>query len=424
MPTRLPTRSVAAFLASAVFTATASSAGVIALGKQVFDLTGRELDLGWLGLVEFAPAAVLVFVTGPVADRFDRRRVVAIAATGEALAALGLALYARTDPTSTVPIFALVLGFGVMRAFVAPAQRALPSDIASADELPHLVARFSIAWQVSMIVGPVAAGVLYTVDPAAPYVAMAALLMVGGLSALFVERPARVVHLDDLEAPTLGAAFEGLRFIRRQPILLGAISLDLFAVLFGGAVALLPAIAEKRLGTDAVGLGWLRAAVGIGAAATTLVLAVRPRQRRVGRTLLGVVALFGVFTIVLGVTRNYAVAFVALALLSGADAISVFIRATLVPLVTPEDRRGRVLAVENVFIGASNELGAFESGVVGAAFGAPAAVVAGGVATIGIAATWWFAFPALRGLDRFPTPEVLSPTAIVQASTQPTAARE
>jgi predicted MFS family arabinose efflux permease len=193
-----------------------------------------------------------------------------------------------------------------------------------------------------------------------------------------------------------------VRFVRTQPILLGAISLDLFAVLFGGAVALLPAIATDRLGVGAVGLGVLRAAIGIGAGGVTLVLTVRPVRRHIGRTLLFVVALFGVGTIVMGATTNFAVAFVALLILSGADSVSVFIRSTLVPLVTPRDKRGRVLAVESVFIGASNQLGAFESGVVGQLLGAPAGVVLGGVATLIVSALWWGLFPALRNVDGFP----------------------
>jgi hypothetical protein len=186
------------------------------------------------------------------------------------------------------------------------------------------------------------------------------------------------------------------------PLLLGAITLDLFAVLFGGAVALLPAIAEERLGVGAVGLGWLRAAIGIGAAVMTLHLAWRPLRRHVGATLFVAVAVFGLGTIVLGVTTSFAVAFGALVLLSAADAISVFIRGTLVPLVTPVRMRGRVLAFEMVFVGASNELGAFESGVAGQLLGPAAAVVLGGVATVAIAATWVLLFPALRRVDRFP----------------------
>jgi hypothetical protein len=271
---------------------------------------------------------------------------------------------------------------------------------------------------VAIIAGPVLGGTLYAVDERYPFVAMAVLLVLAGVSILFVRPEAGTLFvrpeagITSVVAPEdepphegregLHEALEGLRFIRGHAVLLGAISLDLFAVLFGGAVALLPAIAEDRLHVGAVGLGWLRAAGGIGAAIVTLALARAPLRQKVGRTLLFVVALFGVFTIVLGVTRSFAVAFIAMAVLSGADAISVFIRATLVPLVTPADKRGRVLAVENVFIGASNELGAFESGVAGQVLGPSGAVVLGGLATMAIAAGWSFAFPALRDVDRFP----------------------
>jgi hypothetical protein len=199
---------------------------------------------------------------------------------------------------------------------------------------------------------------------------------------------------------TVHDALEGIRFVRASPILLGVISLDLFAVLFGGAVALLPAIAEERLGVGAVGLGWLRAAVGIGAAAVTLVLTVRPVTRHVGSRMLVAVGLFGIGTIVLGLTTSYAIAWVALAVLSGADAVSVFIRGTLVPLVTPADKRGRVLAVEMVFIGASNELGEFESGVTAAWLGPELAVVVGGVGTCLVVLAWATMFRELRSVDR------------------------
>jgi predicted MFS family arabinose efflux permease len=203
------------------------------------------------------------------------------------------------------------------------------------------------------------------------------------------------------QRPTWGHAFEGLRFIKRTPIVRGAILLDLFAVLFGGAVALLPAIAEERLGVGNVGYGWLRAAPGIGALAMTMVLAVRPPSRRLGKLLYVVVAVFGVGTVVLGVTRSFVVAFIAVLVLSAADAVSVLIRATLVPLATPDDTRGRVMAVEAVFIGASNELGAFSSGVTGQLFGIGPAVVLGGVATLAVVGVWWVRYPALRDVDRF-----------------------
>jgi MFS family permease len=416
LPPTIWNRSIVALLTSIFTNTCASLVGVTALGIQIYDLTNREFDLGLLGLAEFAPSALLVLVTGSVADRFKRTRVMSVSAAIEAAAAVGLALYAASNPTSAAPIFVLVLVFGTGRAFAAPSGRALPADIVSAEQLPSLTARRAATWQSAIIVGPVIGGALYAVDPVAPYIAMTALLVIAGMSPWFIDVPVRPRHtaadpaLDapEIEPPatrgSLREAFEGLRFIRRSPILLGAISLDLFAVLFGGAVALLPAIAEDRLHTGSVGLGWLRAAGGIGAATVTLLIARRPITRRVGPVLLLVVALFGVGTIVLGATTVYIVAFIAMAVLSGADAVSVYIRSTLVPLATPADKRGRVLAVESVFIGASNELGAFESGVAGHFLGASGAVVLGGVATLGVAATYWVAFPSLRGIDRFPEP--------------------
>jgi MFS family permease len=212
-------------------------------------------------------------------------------------------------------------------------------------------------------------------------------------------RPPIVRDPDD--KPTLRSATEGLRFIRRTPILLAAISLDLFAVLFGGAVALLPVIAEEQLNVGDVAYGWLRAAGGIGAATMAIFLAIRPLRRNVGKSLLFAVAIFGAGTIVLGSTSSYVIAFVAVVVLSAADMVSVFVRSSIVPLVTPDEKRGRVSAVENVFIGATNELGAFESGIAAQAFGTPATVIGGGVATLGIVGVWWFGFPALRNIDQF-----------------------
>jgi MFS family permease len=401
-------RSVVALIASTLCSSTAIALVTTVLGKQVFDLTGSELALGMLGLAEFAPAALLVLVTGSVADRLDRRRIAAVALTLEAVAVAGLAWYASTSPTSAGPIFALVVAFGVARAFASPATRSLPADTVEAMRLPWLVARQSVTWQASSIVGPVLGGFLYVVGVSIPFIVGAGLIVLAAVLVLFV-RPRPRAAVPNRPRPSLHDAMEGLRFVRSEPILFGAISLDLFAVLFGGAVALLPAIAEDRLGVGAVGLGWLRAAIGIGAAATTIVLAVRPVHRRVGPILLGAVALFGLGTIVLGLTTSFAVAFVALMVLSGADAVSVFIRSTLVPLVTPHDKRGRVLAVEMVFIGASNELGAFESGVVGQLLGPGVAIVLGGVGTLIVAGVWWRWFPALAHVDRFP--EAVEPTA-------------
>jgi len=391
-----------AFLVAVTASTMASVAQVTALGKQVFDLTQSELDLGLIGLAEFIPAALLALPAGTLADRFDRRMVMGIGLTGEMACSLAIALAVHRGVTTITPLLALVVAFGVFRAITAPAARALPATLVAPGGLPRIIPLFSGAWQIGLIVGPLLAGFLFLVSPSLPYVAAAALLGIAVLALPLIRlHPDAVVRDPDAAPPKLRDALEGLQIIRRSPILLGAISLDLFAVLFGGAVALLPALADERLGVGAGGLGILRAAAGAGAAVTTVVLVARPVRRRVGRVLFVAVACFGVATIVLGVTHTFAVALAALLLLSGADAVSVFIRATLVPLITPDEYRGRVMAVEGVFIGASNELGAFESGLAGNWLGAAGSVVFGGVATLAVVGVWVTAFPALRDVDRF-----------------------
>lgn len=371
-----------------------------ALGKQAYDISGRAADLGWIGLCEFLPAALLVLVTGTVADRFDRKKVAIIAIAGEVLTSVALLLYALSDPTEVWPLFVIAVCYGVARAFMAPATRAMPPMIAPAGSLPKLIAVYSATWTGATIIGPAASGLLYAIAPWVAYLA-STVLMVMAVAFMAGIRFVRQPEMEEpSERPTFRSAIEGLVFIRRTPILFAAISLDLFAVLFGGAVALLPAIAEDRLGVGDVAYGFLRAAPGIGAAAMALVLAARPVQRNTGRVLLSVVAIFGGATVVLGLTREYVVAFIALLVLSAADMVSVYIRSSLVPLMTPDEKRGRVMAVENVFIGASNELGAFESGLVGQAIGTSATVVGGGLATIAIVVVWWVAFPTLRRVDR------------------------
>jgi len=398
---RLP-RPVVALLAALFLTSFASVGQVTILGKQVFDMTGRPFDLGMLGLAEFLPAFVLAPVTGSVADSFDRCRVYAISLAGEAVFSLGLWAYVATGPTALWPIFVLVVLFGVARAFVAPSSRALPIDLAPPHLVERVVAVRSLSYQAGTISGPVLFGLAFLLGRSVPYLVATAgfLAAVGALAFVGPTAVARLARATGYRQ-ALRDATDGLRLMRRAPILSGAITLDLFAVLLGGAVALLPAIATERLGVGAVGLGWLRATIGIGAGCAALTLSFRPLRRRVGPVLLGAVALFGVATIVLGFTRNFAVACAALFVLAAADAVSVFIRATLVPLATPEHMRGRVLAVENVFIGASNELGAVESGLAAQWLGLVPAVVAGGVGTILVVIGFWFWVPALRKVDRF-----------------------
>ena len=398
--TEIPLR-VKALLGVNFLTHFAVMGQITIIGKQVYDLTGRPLDLGLLGVAEFLPVAVLAPLAGPLADRHDRRKILGVALVGEAIASLLLFLYARSDPTSVTPIFAIVLFFGVCRAFAMPASRALPIDLSPPGVVPRVVALKSVCFQAGHIAGPITFGFAFVVEGSLPYLLsalalVAAIAIIGLIPSSGVKRLAstggRQVILESLE---------GLRFIRHRPVMLGAMGLDLFAVLFGGALALLPAIAEDRLGVGAIGLGWLRAGVGIGAGATAICMSIRPVQRHLGRTLYAVVAMFGLGTTALGLTRSFALAFTIIVFVSAADAVSMFIRATLVPLATPEDMRGRVLAVESVFIGASNELGAAESGLTAAFMGLVGAVVFGGVATLAVVALWWRWFPELRDMDTF-----------------------
>ena len=393
--------SVGAYIGANVLLYVGLSLQVTTLAKQVYDINKREIDLGFLGLAEFLPIALLVFVTGTVADRFNRKRVSQLAMAGELASAVLLMWYASTEPTSVLPIFLIAILYGSSRAFLAPSMRPIAANIAPEGRLPQMIALYSTVWTSAGIVGPAMSGFLYTASPVVAYGTGSVLVLLAIATFSTVRVPPTQRGADSDERPTLRSAVEGLRYIRRTPILFAAIALDLFAVLFGGAVALLPVIAEERLGVGNIAYGWLRAAAGIGAGGVALLLAVRPLRRNVGRWLLVAVGVFGAGTIVLGLTRTYWIAFVAILVIHGADMVSVFVRGSIVPLVTPDDKRGRVSAVENVFIGATNELGAFESGVAAQAIGVPATVVGGGVLTLGIVGVWWTKFKQLRNVDRF-----------------------
>lgn len=360
------------------------------------------LALGLVGLAEFVPTAVMSPFTGTLADRFDRRRVVLVGLILETSAALMFLAYAATDPTSVLPIYAIVVWFGATQAVVNPALRSLPVDMSPPEMLQRVIALNTATRQAAGIAGPVLAGFAYGLGAPVPYIGATILLSLGALSATrFGETGVAKLQSAKGARAVFSDARAGLTFIRQQPILLGAIGLDLFAVLFGGVVALLPAIADSRLGVDAFALGWLRASLGLGAALTTLTLAWKPLNRNVGRILLISVGVFGLATLVIGVTRSFAVVFVALFVAAGADSVSVFIRSNLVPLATPENMRARVLASESVFIGASNELGAFESGLTASIFGLVGAIFFGGFGTIAVVVAWWMFFPTLRDVDQF-----------------------
>jgi MFS family permease len=387
------------YLWSTAFAAIGLNILVTVLFKQTFDISGNELDIGWIGLAQFIPAVLLFLVSGWVADRFDRRRVTALFLLGRVACAAALVVYSQIEPGTLWPLFIIAFVFGAVDAMISPARRSIAPLIADPADFPHVVALWTATFTASAIVGPVLGGFLYSVGPSIAY-ALAGVLEFAAIIPILMIVYRR--EQDKLtERPTLSKALEGLHFVGKTPVVLATISLDLFAVLFGGAIALIPAVAEDQLHVGDIAYGWLRAAPGIGAAVMAVWLAVRPIHRRVGPTLLVVVAIFGLGTMVFGLTDNYAIAFVALVVISAADMISMYIRGSIVPLVTPNDQLGRVSAVEGVFIGASNELGAFESGVAARAFGLPMAIAGGGFITVAIAGTFALIFPSLRRIDTF-----------------------
>jgi len=391
--------SVRLYLASAAFAAVGQNLMVTVLFKQVFDITGDELDIGFIGLAQFLPALLLVLVSGWVADRFDRRRVTTLFMTGRAVSAVALVMFSISGSSRVLWLFAIAAVLGTADALLAPARRSIMPFLTDKSMFPQVVVVWTGTFVAASIVGPIAGGFLYSVGASWAYGVAAVFQFLAAVPILFIRYHRDPGRMTD--RPTWTTAVEGLRFVRRTPIVFGTISLDLFAVLFGGAIALIPAVASERLGVGDIAYGWLRAAPGIGAAAMALWLSFRPLQRRVGATLLWVVAIFGVGNIVFGLTRSYVVAFIALVVVSAADMVSMNIRGAIVPLVTPDDQLGRVNAVEGVFIGASNELGAFESGVAARAIGLPWAIAGGGFITVAIAASFALVFPSIRKIDTF-----------------------
>lgn len=383
--------------------AVANSMLATVLGLQVFAITSQEFDLGMIGLAEFLPVLLLSPFTGTLADRFDRRIMYGIGIVCSGAATAGLLMHAMSGQTHVEPMLLLAVVNGASRSIGTPASRALVIDLVPRELLERTIALRSLLFQISLIIGPLVGAFANRTSITLPYMIVLGLLSIA-IAMLFCIRKQSVQKLETKPGAVqaIRDAINGLKFIRRSPIVLGAISLDLFAVLFGGAVALLPAIVEKRLAIADVdlGVGILRAAIAGGAALMALLLSMRPLSRRIGHWLFGVIAIFGLGTIVLGLTHSFVIAIIAVASLSAADQISVFIRASLVPLATPESMRGRVFAVENIFIGGSNQLGAFESGITAAWFGLAPAVVIGGSATLVVVGVSWFLFPELRRVDR------------------------
>ena len=400
IPPVLRRRSYARLFVALLAMGLGSQMVAVAVGWQVYAIHRSALDLGLIGLLEFVPLPLLALPAGHLADRFSRRTIFAASLALNVAVTLGLLVVSLTASHLLWPFLVLAAATGVATALGTPAARALPPMLVPLDLIESAMALRSIAFQVGFAVGPAIGGLLFAARPELAYGAAAALLAFGLVSLTGVREP-RTAAVDDTPPLGLDNLLAGFRFMRRMPVLLGAITLDLFAVLFGGAVALLPLFARSVLHTGPVGLGVLRTAPAVGALAAGILIAQRPLGGRVGRTLLLVVASFGASMIVFGLSHSFALSLGALAVSGFVDMISMNIRSTTAALATPNELRGRVLAIEMVFISASNELGAFESGVAAALLGAATAVVAGGVITIGLAAVWAFVFPSLAAIDRF-----------------------
>jgi hypothetical protein len=369
----------------------------VVLGWQIYALTGRAFSLGLIGLAQFLPVVLLSFVAGHVVDRADRRMVASVCQTLQGVAALGLAAASFGGAPAPALIYGLVVAASAARAFEGPSLQALLPGLVSAALFPRAAALSSSLFQSATIIGPSLGGLLYGLGPDFAYATCAAGFLLAALSTRCLPRlPKR----EGLERPTLASFFGGITFIRQRPDILGAISLDLFAVLLGGATALLPVYARDILQVGPLGLGLLRGAPAIGALAVSAWLARRPMQHGLGARMFLAVAVFGVATIVFGLSRSLPLSVAALAVLGGADVVSVVIRSSLVQIRTPDAMRGRVAAVNMLFIGSSNQLGEFESGTLAALVGAVPAVVIGGIGTLAVAAIWMALFPGLRKLDR------------------------
>jgi MFS family permease len=370
----------------------------VAVGWQVYDMERTPLALAWVGLAEFVPMFLLTLPAGAVVDHTDQRKVLSLAFFIQALSAGLLLALSVAHVRAAWAFYAVIAVFGVARAFYGPSAQSLLAFLVPQERLPRSIALSASVFQASVIAGPALGGFMYALGPTPTYGAcLVAFCVAAALTATFGGRR---------NQPPTGAAGpvarvrEGLSFVFSRPVVLGAVSLDLFAVLLGGAVALLPVFARDILHVGPQGLGALRSATAVGATSTALLLARFPMQRRTGRRMFAAVALFGIATIVFGLSRNIYLSMAALIVLGVADQISVFVRSSLIQLATPDAMRGRVSAVNMLFIGASNELGEFESGVTATWFGTVPAVVLGGIGTLLIVGLWMRFFPQLRTVDR------------------------
>jgi len=367
----------------------------VAVGWQVFEITKKPLDLGLVGLAQFLPGILLFPISGHTSDRFERRKVLSACYAGFAVCFGLLLVLSRYRLRSIAAIYVVLVLIGVVRSFNSTASRSILPLLVSEEHFPNAVAWNATIFQAATILGPSFGGVLYAISrgPSSVY-GVAMLIAAGATVSTFRIKPEAKAR--PREPMTLKTVFAGLHFIWSRKLILGAISLDLFAVLLGGAVALLPVYARDILHSGPWGLGLLRTAPGAGAALMAMLLAHRPLRSRSGPTLLWAVAGFGIFTIIFGLSRSLTISLIALLLLGASDMVSVIIRATLTQLATPDEMRGRVNAVDMIFIGTSNEFGQFESGLTAQWFGTVPAVVLGGVGTLVVIGLWAWIFPELR----------------------------
>ncbi|MGA6108434.1 MFS transporter [Pseudomonas solani] len=386
-----------AFWFARVCTASGFQMLTVAIGWHIYELTGNVLDLGLVGLAEFLPRVLFMLHTGHVADRYDRRHVAALCQTVQGLIAVALILGSATDNISREMIFLLAFALGAARSFEMPATQALLPNIVPTELFPRAVAAAASAMQAATIVAPAVGGLLYAFGSLWVYGPVAVLYAIACCLMLSLSSRQQVLRK---ERASLDSLLAGIRFIRSRRDILGAISLDLFAVLLGGATALLPVFAKDILLTGPWGLGLLRSAPAVGALAMSFWLARFPIERQVGRIMFTAVGVFGVATIAFGLSTSFWFSLAVLAVLGAADMISMVIRGAFVQLHTPDEMRGRVSAVNSLFIGASNQLGEFESGVTAAWFGTVPAVVMGGVGTLLITGLWIKLFPTLANRDR------------------------
>jgi MFS family permease len=396
------------YLSSRFFASIATQMVIMAVGWQVYHITGRVLDLGLIGLSQFLPFLLLVLFSGHVADQFDRRLIILFGHCAYTICTLLLLAFALLNLQTTLPIFGVLAVLGVTRAFQMPAAQSFVPTIVPMDILRNALAVNSSSNQVAAIVGPSIGGIVYAIGEGRLGRNTGAGVVYGAAAILLLVAIVLVSLIRKRRAPSSRSALawstllQGLHFVWHRKTVLGAISLDLFAVLFGGATALLPAYTREVLHAGPEVFGYLRAAPGIGAGATAVWLAFRPVSRHVGITMFAGVGAFGLATVALGLTHLFWVAMVALVVLGVGDMISVFVRSLLVQLQTPDEIRGRVSAVTSVFIGASNELGEFESGTTAAWFGLVPAIVIGGVATMVVTVLWARVFfPALWRMQKF-----------------------